>query len=63
MKIAIFFNKLSVETSFIKEWITKEFLNGKKRKINGEYVWIKKGIKQLLLEKFNIKTVDINRFL
>lgn len=50
---------LSVETSFIKEWITKEFLNGKKRKINGEYVWIKKGIKQLLLEKFNIKTVEI----
>ena len=50
---------LSVETSFIKEWITKEFLNGKKRKVNGEYVWIKKGIKQLLLEKFNIKTVEI----
>ena len=50
---------LSVETSFIKEWITKEFLNGKKRKINGEYVWIKKGIKQLLPEKFNIKTVEI----
>lgn len=50
---------LSVETSFIKEWITKEFLNGKKRKINGEYVWIKKGIKQLLLEKFNIKIVEI----
>ena len=50
---------MSVETSFIKEWITKEFLNGKKRKINNEYVWIKKGIKQLLLDKFNIKSVEI----
>ncbi len=50
---------MSVETSFIKEWITKEFLNGKKRKIDGEYVWIKKGIKQLLAERFNIKSVEI----
>ena len=50
---------MSVETNFIKEWITKEFLNGKKRKIDGEYVWIKKGIKQLLAERFNIKSVEI----
>ena len=50
---------MSVETNFIKEWITKEFLNGKKRRVNGETIWIKKGIKQLLAEKFNIKSVDI----
>ena len=50
---------LSVETSFIKEWITKEFLNGKKRKINGEYIYITKGIKQVLLEQFNIKSINI----
>ena len=50
---------LSVETSFIKEWITKEFLNGKKRKINGEYIYITKGIKQVLLEQFNIKSITI----
>lgn len=50
---------MSVETAFIKEWITKEFLDGKKRKVNGEYVWIKKGIKQLLLDRFNIKSVEI----
>ena len=50
---------LSVETSFIKEWITKEFLNGKKRKINGEYIYITKGIKQILLEQFNIKSINI----
>jgi len=50
---------MSVETSFIKEWITKEFLNGKKRKVNGEYIWVKKGIKQLLLDRFNIKSVEI----
>ena len=50
---------LSVETSFIKEWITKEFLNGKKRKINGEYIYITKGIKQVLFEQFNIKSINI----
>lgn len=50
---------MSVETSFIKEWITKEFLDGRKKKINNEIVWAKKGIKQLLLEKFNIKQVEI----
>ena len=50
---------MSVETSFIKEWITKEFLNGKKRKIDGKYVFIEKGIKQILLEKFNIKDIEI----
>ncbi len=50
---------MSVETYFIKEWITKEFLNGKKRKIDGKYVFIEKGIKQILLEKFNIKDIEI----
>lgn len=50
---------MSVETTFIKEWINKEFLSGKKRKIDGESVWIKKGIKELLLEKFGIKNVEI----
>lgn len=50
---------MSVETPFIKEWITKEFLDGKKRKVNGEYIWIKKGIKQLLFEKFSIKSIEI----
>ncbi len=50
---------MSVETAFIKEWITKEFLNGKKRKVNGENIWLKKGIKQLLIEDLNIKNVEI----
>lgn len=50
---------MSVETTFIKEWITKEFLDGKKRKVNGEYIWIKKGIKRLLSDRFNIKSVEI----
>jgi chromosomal replication initiator protein len=50
---------MSVETAFIKEWITKEFLNGKKRKIDGNEVWIKKGIKQLLDDQFSIKSVEI----
>ena len=50
---------LSVETQFIKDWISKEFLNGKKAKVNGELVWLKKGLKQILLEKLNIKNVEI----
>lgn len=50
---------VSVETKFIKEWITKEFLNGRKKKANGEIIWLKKGIRQLLLEQFNVKNVEI----
>lgn len=50
---------MSVETAFIKEWITKEFLDGKRRKVNGEYIWLKKGLKQLLPEKLGIKSVEI----
>ena len=50
---------MSVETAFIKEWITKEFLNGKKRKIDGKDFWIKKGIKQLLQEQFSFTSVEI----
>lgn len=50
---------MSVETAFIKEWITKEFLSGKKRKIDGKDFWIKKGIKQLLQEQFSINSVEI----
>ncbi|MDD2840167.1 MAG: chromosomal replication initiator protein DnaA [Rickettsiales bacterium] len=50
---------MSVETVFIKEWISKEFLDGRKKKINSEVVWLKKGIKQLLLEQLNIKSVEI----
>ena len=50
---------LAVETQFIKEWISREFLEGKKAKVNGEFVWIKKGLKQILLEKLNIKNVEI----
>jgi len=38
---------MSVNTAFIRDWITKEFLDGKKRKVDGENVWIKKGIKQI----------------
>ncbi|HSQ98185.1 MAG TPA: chromosomal replication initiator protein DnaA [Rickettsiales bacterium] len=50
---------MSVETMFIKEWISKEFLDGRKKKVNGEIIWLKKGIKQLLLEQLNIKKVEI----
>lgn len=50
---------MSVETMFIKEWISKEFLNGCKKKINGETFWLKKGIKQLLLEQLNVKRIEI----
>lgn len=41
---------LSVPTTFIKEWITRDFLNGKYKVINGNRVCIKKGIKEILKE-------------
>ena len=51
---------LSVPTTFIKEWITRDFLNGKYKVVNGNRICIKKGIKEILkdfcptLTSFNI---------
>ncbi|MDR0423744.1 MAG: chromosomal replication initiator protein DnaA, partial [Rickettsiales bacterium] len=48
-----------VESRFLKEYIEREYLDGKKKKINGKYIYIKKGIKQILKE-FNINEVQIS---
>lgn len=43
---------MSVPTTFIKDWISREYLNGKFKIIDGNRVCIKKGIKQILLDFF-----------
>lgn len=49
---------MSVSTAFVRDWITKEFLNGRSKFQNGKKVWIKKGIKQVFIEKYP----DLKRF-
>lgn len=43
---------LSVPTAFIRDWIYREYFNGKFKKINNEHICVKKGIKQILLDYF-----------
>ncbi len=43
---------MSVPTAFIRDWILREYFDGKFRNIDGEKICIKKGIKQVLLETF-----------
>lgn len=51
---------LSCNNNFIIDTINKNYLNGVKRKVNNKYVWIKKGIKQIVEEtKADIKNVEI----
>ena len=50
---------LSVETNFIKEWISREYFSDKKRRVNSELKIVGKGIKTLLIEKFKVKSVDL----
>ena len=41
---------MSVPNLFIKDWISREYFNGKFKTVNGEKICIKKGIKQILNE-------------
>jgi chromosomal replication initiator protein len=51
---------MSVSTPFVKEWILKEFLNGRKKVVNEKEIWIKKGIKQIFIEKYpSLKSIEI----
>jgi hypothetical protein len=51
---------LSVETIFIKEYIEKHFLNGSKKKVDGKWVYYKKGIKQVVQDLYpNIENLII----
>lgn len=43
---------MSVPTNFVRDWIKREYFNGVFKKINGEQVCIRKGIKQILLDFF-----------
>lgn len=51
---------MSVPTNFIKDWINREYLSGLQKKVNGERIWVKKGILQILQEAYpKLNTVDI----
>jgi chromosomal replication initiator protein len=43
---------MSVPTTFIRDWIQREYFSGKFKKINGEDVCVKNGIRQILLKYF-----------
>ena len=43
---------MSVPTAFIKDWILREYFNGKFKNINNTRTCIQKGIKQILLDTF-----------
>lgn len=52
---------LSVPTRFIKEWVSREYLDGKNRIIDGQKIWIKKGIKQIWEESFGeLQSINLN---
>ncbi len=51
---------LSCNNNFIIDAIKKDYLDGIKRKVNNEYVWVKKGIKQIVGEvEVGVKDVEI----
>lgn len=41
---------MSVPNNFIRDWVKREYFDGKFKKINGELHCLKRGIKQILLE-------------
>lgn len=42
---------MSVPTSFIKDWITREFLYGVKKTVDGKKVWLRKGLVEIFKQK------------
>lgn len=51
---------LAVPTRFIKEWVGREYLDGKSRLVDGQRIWIKKGIKQIWQDRFqNTQNVEL----
>ena len=51
---------LSVPTDFIKDWIKREYFNGIQKTINGQKVWIRKGIKEVILDFYpGVNSIDI----
>ena len=50
----------SAPTAFIRDWIIRDYLNGTQKIVNGEKIWVKKGIKQFLLDFYpKLMSVDI----
>lgn len=41
---------MSVPNNFIRDWVKREYFDGKFKRVNGELHCVKKGIKQILLE-------------
>lgn len=50
---------MSVPTGFIRDWISRDYLNGTYKIVDGQKVFLKKGIKQILLDFFP-KLVSFN---
>lgn len=51
---------LSVPTDFIKDWIKREYFSGTQKTINGKKVWVKKGIKEVILDFYpKVNSIDI----
>ncbi len=51
---------MSVPTNFVRDWIKREYFNGVFKRINGEQICIRKGIKQILLDFFpNLVSFEI----
>ena len=51
---------LSVPTAFIKDWVRREYLDGVQRLVDGQKVWVKKGIKQIVFDVYpGIKSVEL----
>lgn len=51
---------LSVPTDFIKDWIKREYFNGIQKTVNGQKTWIRKGIKEVILDLYpKVNSIDI----
>mgnify|MGYP004539081965 CR=1 FL=1 len=51
---------LSVPTDFIKDWIKREYFNGVQKTINGQKIWVKKGIREVILDFYpKVSSIDI----
>ncbi len=51
---------MSVPTVFIRDWITREYLDGVQKRIDNKKVWVKKGIRQILTELYpKLASIDI----
>ncbi|GHU28774.1 chromosomal replication initiator protein DnaA [Bacilli bacterium] len=43
---------MSAPTNFVRDWVLREYFNGRYKKVDGEQICLKRGIKQILLDHF-----------